>query len=864
MNKALKRFTTSAIAAALLSSSMGAMAVTLPEDIKDTRFEEPAQVLAALGIMVGDKESGLMRPESEIRRSEVAKMAVMALGLEDVAEASNEKTIFPDVVEDHWANGYINVANSQGIVIGDDNGNFRPDDSITYAEAMAIMVRILGYEPVAATKGGFPSGYIVVGSDKGLNKNVTGSANEAILRGDVAYMTYNALTAKLMEQVGFGSNLSYEEVDKTLLFDRLGVTKGEGQINAIESSALTGDSSLKKGQVKIDDDIFETSYNINNLLGYNVVYYSIENDNGDNEIILATPKKDANSSVTISADLFDELTEKSGNKAINYFKSESTSKTTTAELDKDAILIYNGKCEEMSDELINMKDKAGNITLLDTNKDNKYDIVFVTEYENMVVEEVTSTHKIIDKYGKPSLKLDPEDTSISFRMTMGLEELAAADLQEYDVLSVAASKDKELYDVVVTRKAVEGKITEMDDEGVTIKGEHYKIAANYTQTLSMGTEGVFYLDAEDKIAAVDTAATLSSNYAYLMRAYTDNNSEKTSFKVYNSSGEEVTLEAKDKIKFNGKSGTLAEDAAKELNKDGATVKQLVTYDLNSDGKVVAINTAKDNTETGSVDKNHFTKNSELKNAVYNEKLKKIGNINITSDTIIFDIPADSSSAADYSIASIDMFEDEAKYDVTVFDRQDDFTAKAIIVSNASFQTNADASLAVVSKISDATNADDIETDKLYAFVDGEEKVIIAEEKGILVKGEGENQKALSNGDIIQYKTNENGEIVNVRVLFDASTKAEEKEFSPTENLSIVYGKVTQKFAQSMNVAVNDGEVKNYALSNDVVVYSVDTTKSKNNIETVTIGDIQKYNEDEGNRVFIKIYKDIVTEVVIVK
>ena len=101
-------------------------------------------------------------------------------------------------------------------------------------------------------------------------------------------------------------------------------------------------------------------------------------------------------------------------------------------------------------------------------------------------------------------------------------------------------------------------------------------------------------------------------------------------------------------------------------------------------------------------------------------------------------------------------------------------------------------------------------------------------------------------------------------MFDASTKAEEKEFSPTENLSIVYGKVTQKFAQSMNVAVNDGEVKNYALSNDVVVYSVDTTKSKNNIETVTIGDIQKYTEDEDNRVFIKIYKDIVTEVVIVK
>lgn len=592
------------------------------------------------------------------------------------------------------------------------------------------------------------------------------------------------------------------------------------------------------------------------------MFYSVENDNGDNEIILATPKKDANSSLTITADLFDKVTEKSGNKAISYFKSESTSKTSTAEFDPEAILIYNGKPEEMNDDLLNMKDKAGNIILLDTNKDNKYDIVFVMNYENIVVEEVTSTHKIVDKYGKPSLKLDPEDTSILYSMKMGLESLETEDLKEYDVLSVAASTDKELYDIIVTRKSVSGKVTEKDEDGVVINGEHYKVAANYTETVSMGTEGVFYLDAEGKIAAVDTAATISGNYAYLIRAYTDSNTEETSLKVYTSKGEETTIPTRDKIKFNGKSGMEAADVVKELQNENTTVKQLVTYDLNADGKITALNTAKDNTETGSVDKNHFTKNHVIQNAEYNQKLNKIGNINLNSDTIIFDIPEDSKSASDYSIASPDMFEDGAKYDITVFDRQDDFTAKAIIVSNASFQTNADASIAVVNKISGATNSDEIETEKLYAFIDGKEQEIIAEEKGILVKGE--DNTPLSNGDIIQYKTNEKGEIANIRVLFDASKKDEEKEFSPTENLNIVYGKVVQKFAQSMNVSVNDGEVKNYSLTNDVTVYTVDTTKSKNNIETATIGDIQKFNEDEGNRVFVKIYKDIVTEVVIVK
>jgi len=214
--KSIRKAIASLLAAAALTSAIPAFAA-IPEDVAGTRYEEPVQVLSALGIMVGDKDTGLYRPDDTIIRSEVAKMAVHALGLEDVAASSGQSTKFPDVVDGHWATGYINVATSQGIVIGDENGNFRPDDKITYAEAMTIFVRVLGFEPVAPSKGGFPSGYIVLGSESGLNKNVTGSANDPISRGNVAYMTYNALTAKLMEQTGFGNDISYEVVDKTLL-----------------------------------------------------------------------------------------------------------------------------------------------------------------------------------------------------------------------------------------------------------------------------------------------------------------------------------------------------------------------------------------------------------------------------------------------------------------------------------------------------------------------------------------------------------------------------------------------------------------------------------------------------------------------
>lgn len=859
--KSIKKVIASLLAAASLAGAIPAFAA-LPEDVAGTRYEEPVQVLSALGIMVGDKDTGLYRPNDTIIRSEVAKMAIHALGLEDVAASSSQSSNFPDVPADHWATGYINVAASQGIVIGDEKGNFRPDDKITYAEAMTIMVRVLGFEPVSETRGGFPSGYIVLGAEAGLNKNVTGSANEPISRGNVAYMTYNALTAKIMEQTGFGSNTTYEVVDKTLLEEKLDVTKGKGQVVAIPNSSITGSSTLNDGQVKIGDTIYETAYNMNSLLGYNVEFYAKENENGDDEIILAMPQKDNNATLEISADLFDSVTEKSGNKAISYFKSETTSKTTIAELNDKAILVYNGKNEQMSDALLNIKDKAGNMILLDTDKDGKYNIVFVTEYTNMVVEEVTSSNRIVDKYGAPSLKIDKDDTSISFRITKGLEEIELSDLKEYDVLSIAASLDKELYDITVTNKSVTGKVTEMDDDGVYINGEHYEIAANYTQSVKMNDEGTFYLDIENKIAAVNNSATASSNYAYLIRAHISTDAEKANFKLFTKEGKEVVLEAADKIRFNGKSGQNALDVVNTLlNGKSSVEKQLVTFETNSDGKLVTLNTAVDNTSTGAVNENVFTKNYVLTNAVFNAKLSKIGNITIDENTVIFDIPSDATSSDDYSIAKISMFEDESKYDVIVFDREDDFTAKAIIVTNADFMTNADSSIAVVSKISSSTNSDDTTTDKLYAFADGKETVLTAEDKGILVKGKGE---SLENGDIIQYKTNANGEIASIRVLFNIDDKNTEMSATPAENLHTVYGRVTQKFASSMNVTVNGGDVINFVLGKDVTVYTVDTAKNKNNITVGTTGDIQKYDEEEGNRVFVKIYKDEVQEVVIIK
>lgn len=838
-------------------AAISSYATSLPEDVAGTGFEEPVQILAALKIMVGD-DDGAFRLGDNIKRSEVAKMAIHALGLEDAADAAKGDSKFPDVSLNHWANGYINLATAQGLIVGDDEGNFRPDDSISYAETVAIFVRALGYEIMAENKGGYPNGYMSVATSNGMTKNVQGSQNKAITRGNVAFLTNNSLTVNMMEQKGFGANATYEVSEKTLLKDKLNTTKESGQITAIPTTSLEGESNLDKGEVKIGDNIYNTAYNLNNLFGYNVVYYLKSDDSSEEKIILALPQKDQNSTLTISADLFEGLTVKNEKKAVEYFEKAESKKTSTATLAENAKLIYNGKATELTDKRLDISDKSGKMELLDSDRDGSYDIVFVTEYYNIVVDEVTASGKITDKFGAPTLKLG-DDEKVSYRILRGLQEIEISELKEYDVLSVAKSLDGELYDIVVSNATVNGKVSGKDADGFYIDGNHYKVAKNYTETISIGTQGVFYLDIEGKIAAIDQKVSVSDNYGYLIKAYSSNETEKATFKIFTKEGAEKTFTANDKIKFNGISGKKSTEVVSELSRDGSTLKQLLTYTVNAAGNISEISTYTDNTATGKANADKFTLDYIIKDAQYNQKLQKLGNIRLTEETKIFDIQDDTS---DYSIAALNMFEDKQKYDIMVFDTTEEFTAKAIIVTNAEFNTNAEATIAIVSKISSSINSDDEVTDTLHALHDGKNVELMAEEAGILVKGE-ENKK-LETGDIIQYKTNEKGEIVKIRVLFDVNEKAVEKNETPVDDLEIIYGKVAKKFSGSVNVTVNDGKVRNIVIPSDAVIYSVDTTKTKNNITVATSGDIQAYDEDENNRVFIRLYDEVVKEIVIIK
>ena len=69
----------------------------------------------------------------------MAKVLVLAFELQPSETSTN---VFQDVSEAHWAKDYIAILADNGIALGD-NGNFKPEESVTRAQFVAFMYRVL-------------------------------------------------------------------------------------------------------------------------------------------------------------------------------------------------------------------------------------------------------------------------------------------------------------------------------------------------------------------------------------------------------------------------------------------------------------------------------------------------------------------------------------------------------------------------------------------------------------------------------------------------------------------------------------------------------------------------------------------------
>ena len=210
-----KRILAGLLAAALLMSLMllpvsaaGSSAFT---DIQDPDVAEAAEILRLLDVVDGLRSLAdsleLVRPSGTLSRAEFCKMAVCIMGKRDLEPAQRGRTIFTDVGPGHWARGYVNLAsslttsgelagaassNEEGgsagdrLILGVGDGSFEPNRAITFGEAVAILIRILGYSSADIAPGAaWYDGYLSLAKESGLSEQAiaAGEKGLALLAG---------------------------------------------------------------------------------------------------------------------------------------------------------------------------------------------------------------------------------------------------------------------------------------------------------------------------------------------------------------------------------------------------------------------------------------------------------------------------------------------------------------------------------------------------------------------------------------------------------------------------------------------------------------------------------------------------------
>lgn len=189
--------------------------------------------MAALDIVVGD-ENGSLNLTAKVTRAQFVKMAVAASPYGGSVGTETAVSPYPDVPYTNWAAPYVERAVAAGLVNGYLDGTFRPNNNITLAEGVTIVLRLLGYSDGDFTGA---AGQMVKYRALGLDQGVSASSNTTPLtRQDAMYLFYNLLTAPTKDGKIYLTTLGH-----TL------TPSGEIDLTALVSSAMDGPIVAGKG-----------------------------------------------------------------------------------------------------------------------------------------------------------------------------------------------------------------------------------------------------------------------------------------------------------------------------------------------------------------------------------------------------------------------------------------------------------------------------------------------------------------------------------------------------------------------------------------------------------------------------------------
>lgn len=851
--KNLKKVLALVLACAMLFT-MSAFAFS--DVAEDASYLEAVTMLSKLGIITG-YEDGTFLPDNTITRAEAAKVLVCTLNAEDQAKGMADQEIFTDVPASHWAAGYVNYAANFGIINGRGNGIFDPEAPVSYEEIVKMVVAMLGYTPVANVKGGYPTGYLYVANNVAkITKGATGTTGDAAKRWVVARLVFNSLETQIMEPEKWSaSDPEYIKGDQTLLKDYLEVTKVEGVVTDtflaaadfqdkddqdVEVLISTIDGYTKRGleDAKIDytympGDLYPVDANgthAEDYLGYTVVAYVKDFDEGSDKLVAVAPKANKNKTLDVSFDDFaEDDADNSNSKYIEfeYYANVDDDDTTTGKVSKknDEIgLYYNGVKSSDNDvvDVVALLDTynpdytaaEGYIRFVDNDSDGYYDYLFVeTVNDEYVVDSITAkTYKVEDKINNKTITLDPTDDEkyVNFYKNDVAVEFSA--IEEGDTLSVVYNKNtlkaSNVVKVYISSDKVEGYVSTASatKNEYKIDGAVYAMSAistNNGEEIKRGDEGTFYLNYRGRVAYKEGVTSKDGNYAFLLTVNTDTDfadGKTFTLRFMNEKGEWVDANLYEKLAIYDEAGKqvakfkdidaledgidaatsswLKVNGSGDLELGTAAAQRIFKYTLNSNGQITKITLPVAGLDEDNFTYEKFPEGDEK--VTYKESSNRFTNITykggVDESTVVFTIDVTSNDVADVTkkkevaLSTYKLFKDEGEYSGIAYDFDGD-AYKCMIITNAGNKIDDEASLLVIQS-AEINSGDDDDYFVINGYMDGKEVTLESVSDIDITDAAGNDIGAdvlenLSGGAIAEVALDGAGKVETVKVLWTA-------------------------------------------------------------------------------------------------
>ena len=178
----------------------------------DAKYDEAVTVLSELKVFKGVNDGSNFAPKQTITRAEVAAI-IYRIVTGDVADNQagiyKDYAKFKDVAANHWAAGYIGYCSNAELILGDGT-NFYPDQTVTGYQALAMILRAVGYDKNNEFQGnGWEIRTASTAQGLGILKNINqGTLGTAATREMVAEILFQAI---LVPTVTYTPALGYSQ-----------------------------------------------------------------------------------------------------------------------------------------------------------------------------------------------------------------------------------------------------------------------------------------------------------------------------------------------------------------------------------------------------------------------------------------------------------------------------------------------------------------------------------------------------------------------------------------------------------------------------------------------------------------------------